>query len=76
MSIVNRRNAFVGWLAWGAGKRILKRKAKKAVPAVDLETKRPNRSAVALVLATAVGIATFWRKRAGRADDAESAVTE
>jgi hypothetical protein len=47
------------------GKRILKRKAKDALPALDPESKRPNRSAIALVLASAVGVATFWRRRSG-----------
>jgi hypothetical protein len=65
VSIVNRRNAVMGWLAWNAGKRLLKRKAKSAVPTVDPATRKPNRSAVALLLAGAVGVATFWRKRSG-----------
>jgi hypothetical protein len=55
----------VGWLAVLVGKRILKRKAKDALPALDPESKRPNRSAIALVLASAVGVATFWRRRSG-----------
>ena len=65
MSIFNRRNAAVGWLAWTVGKRVLKRKAKDAVPRLDTETKRPNKSAIALLIATAVGLATFWRSRSG-----------
>ena len=65
MAIFNRRNAAVGWLAWTVGKRVLKRKAKDAVPKVDTETKRPNKSAIALLIASAVGVATFWRRRSG-----------
>ena len=65
MAIFNRRNALIGWVAWLAGKRVLKRKAKAAVPTVDPETKRPNRSAVALLIAAAVGVATFWRRQGG-----------
>ena len=68
MSIFNRRNAAVGWLAWNVGKRVLKRKAKDAVPKVDTETKRPNKSAIALLIASAVGLATFWRSRSGDDD--------
>ena len=68
MSIFNRRNAAVGWLAWAVGKRVLKRKAKEAVPRVDSETKRPNKSAIALLIASAVGVATFWRTRSGDDD--------
>jgi len=73
MSIVNRRNAVVGWLALAVGKRVLKRKAKDAAPAVDPDTKKPNKSAVALMLAGAVGLATFWRRRSG-GDDGTAAV--
>jgi hypothetical protein len=63
--VFNRRNAAVGWLALLVGKRIVKRKAKQAVPAIDSESKRPNKSAIALMLASAVGVATFWRRRSG-----------
>jgi hypothetical protein len=65
VSVFNRRNAAVGWATWAVGKRVLKRKAKGAVPSIDPETKKPNRSAIALVVAGAVGALTFWRKRAG-----------
>lgn len=68
MSVFNRRNAAMGWVAWAVGKRVLKKKAKDAVPAVDLETKRPNKSAIALLIASAVGVATFWKKRSGDDD--------
>ena len=64
MSIFNRRNAVLGF-TWVVGKRVMKRKAKDAVPKVDPETKRPNRSAIALLVASAVGVATFWRRRTG-----------
>jgi hypothetical protein len=69
MAVFNRRNAAVGWLALLVGKRMVKRKAKQAVPALDPESKRPNRSAIALVLASAVGVVTFWRRRS---DDEET----
>jgi hypothetical protein len=65
MSVFNRRNAALGWVAWAVGKRVLKRKAKDAVPSIDPESMRPNKSAIALLLAGTVGLATFWRKRAG-----------
>ena len=68
MSVFNRRNAVMGWMAWAVGKRVLKKKAKDAVPAIDTETKKPNKSAIALLVAGAVGMLTFWRKRSG--DDA------
>ncbi len=69
MSVFNRRNAVVGWVVVLAGKRALKKKAKDAVPSVDPETKKPNKSAIALLVAGAVGLLTFWRKRSGGADD-------
>jgi hypothetical protein len=70
VSVVNRRNAVVGYLTLAVGKRLLKKKAKDAVPSVDPETKRPNKSAIALAIAGAVGIATFARHRSG-GDEAE-----
>ena len=64
MAILNRRNAVLGWMAWKAGKRMAKRKARTAGPSVDTETKRPNRAAAVLAVAAAVGGALlFWRKR-------------
>jgi hypothetical protein len=65
VSIINRRNAVLGWLAWTGSKIVLKKKAKDAVPTIDPETKRPNKSATALLLAGAVGALAFWRKRSG-----------
>ncbi len=70
MGIFNRRNAAVGWVAWAVGKRVLKKKAKDAVPSVDLETKRPNKSAIALAVAGLVGALTFWRRRSDDPTDA------
>ncbi len=72
MSVFNRRNAAVGWVTWIVGKRVLKKKAKGAVPSVDPETKRPNKSAVALAVAGLVGALTFWRSRSGGDDDTPS----
>ena len=59
MSIVNRRNAVVGWLVWMVGKDYAKRKAKSAVPTV--EGGRPNKSLWAVAIAGVVGALTFWR---------------
>jgi len=65
MAVFNRRNAAVGWLALFVGKRVLKRKAKQALPGIDAEAKRPNKSAIALLVAGLVGALTFWRRRSG-----------
>ena len=65
MGVFNRRNAAFGWMAWAVGKRVLKQKAKSAVPSIDAESKKPNKSAIALAAAGVVGALTFWRKRSG-----------
>ena len=65
MGVFNRRNAVAGYLALAVGKRVLKKKAKDAVPSIDTETKKPNKSAIALLIAGTVGALTFWRKRSG-----------
>jgi LPXTG-motif cell wall-anchored protein len=62
MGIVNKRNALLGWLTWRVGKRVAKRKAKAAVPAI--EGGRPNKPAAAAAgLAAFVGALFFWRKK-------------
>jgi hypothetical protein len=68
VTVFNRRNAALGWVTWMLGKRVLKKKAKDAVPSVDPETKRPNKSAIALLVASLAGFATFWRKRSSGGD--------
>ena len=68
MGVFNRRNAAVGWVTWAVGKRVLKKKAKGAAPSLDPESKKPNKSAIALLVAGAVGALTFWRKRSGGDD--------
>jgi len=71
MSVFSRRNAAVGWLALFVGKRVLKRKAKQALPAIDAASRRPNKSAVALLLAGIAGILTFRRRRSGDEETGE-----
>ena len=63
MGIVNRRNAVVGWIVLRAGKRVAKRKAKAAVPSIDPDTRRPNKSLVASLLGTVAGALWFLRRR-------------
>jgi hypothetical protein len=55
VSIVNRRNAVLGWGVWKLGKRAVKGKARSGGP--------PKKSMAAVALAGAVGALTFWRKR-------------
>ena len=52
-------------MTWAVGKRVLKKKAKGAVPTIDTDSKKPNKSAIALAVAGAAGMLTFWRKRSG-----------
>jgi hypothetical protein len=63
MGIVNRRNAVIGWTVLQVGKRVAKRKAKAAVPSIDPETKRPNKSLIASVTGAAAGALWFVRRR-------------
>jgi hypothetical protein len=63
MGIFNRRNAVVGWLSWLVAKRVLKRKAKDAVPGTVEGTRRPNKGAIATALAGLGGLLWFWRRR-------------
>ena len=65
MGILNRRNAMVGWLAWGLAKRVARRRARRAVPAIDRGTKRPNTAAIVAALAAAAGGAWLWWRRWG-----------
>jgi hypothetical protein len=67
MSIVNRRNAVLGWGVWTVTKQVAKRKAKTA--ARSDEGRLPNKSMVVATGAGAIGALAFWRKRRGRGDD-------
>jgi hypothetical protein len=63
MSILNRRNAVVGWLTWLTAKRVLKRKAKAAVPGTVEGSKRPNKGAIATGMAALGGLLWFMRRK-------------
>ena len=67
MTIVNRRNAVIGWGVWKIGKRVVRRKAKSAAPSV--EGGRPNKSLLALTVASLAGALTFWRSRRSSGDE-------
>jgi LPXTG-motif cell wall-anchored protein len=66
MGIVNKRNAVLGWLTWNVGKRLARKKARSAVPAI--EGGRPNKPALAAGLAALAGALLFWRKARKRGD--------
>ena len=63
--VFNRRNAVMGYIAWQGWKKVLMMKARSTVPSVDRETKKPNRSAIALLVVGALTVATLKRKRSG-----------
>ena len=63
MGIFNKRNAAVGWLSWIVAKRVLKKKAKEALPGTVEGSKRPNKGAIATLLAAVGGALWFWRKQ-------------
>jgi len=69
--VLNKRNAVLGWATWSVGKRLAKKKAKGAVPAV--EGGRPNPSAIATAVAALGGLLLFWRKKRRREEPAEQA---
>lgn len=68
MSIINRRNALFGWLAWKVAKRVGKRQAARRLPGDDA---RPGpAAAIAAAVAAAVGGLLFWRRRRDTRPDA------
>jgi hypothetical protein len=69
VGIFNKRNAVTGWLTWIVAKRVLKKKAKDALPGTVEGSKRPNKGAIATLLAAAGGALWFWRRKSS--DDAQ-----
>ncbi len=69
MGVFNRRNALLGWTAWQIGKRVMKQKARDAVPGTVEGSRKPNLSAVFLGLVAVAGALAFWWKR-NSGDDA------
>jgi hypothetical protein len=67
MSVVNRRNALLGWVVWTATKRMAKQKAKSA--ATSDGSRMPNKRAVAAGIAATAGAVLFLKRRAGTDDE-------
>jgi hypothetical protein len=78
MSIVNRRNAVIGWATWTTIKRVAAMKARRAVPTRDGEDSEGKKKAVKViaVLVTAAGAVVFWKKRHRDATDYDSLASE
>ncbi|HZO62835.1 MAG TPA: hypothetical protein VFB35_07625 [Gaiellaceae bacterium] len=83
MSIVNRRNAVLGWLTWTVGKRVLARKAKSVMPKSVLPSSEPvatggkGRTVKAVaVLAAVAGAVAFWKAKHRDSTDHDSLASE
>ena len=63
MSIINRRNAVLGWLTWVGAKTVVKHKAKQVVPGTVEGSKRPNKGAIAAGVAAVGSVLWFWRRK-------------
>jgi hypothetical protein len=72
--MLNRRQALIGYLVYTAARPILKRvvrsKAKSAVPGTRQGSRAPNTAAIVAAAAAAVGALAFWRK--WRSDEDET----
>ena len=70
MTIVNRRNAVLGFVTWEVAKRVGKKKARAAVPGkgdhVGLN-KTAIASIAAAIAAAVAGAVWFWRKKSDEA---------
>jgi hypothetical protein len=62
MSIINRRNAVLGWAIWKLTKAFGKQKAKEAVPGPG-DYAGLNKGAIATIGAATVAALLFWRKK-------------
>jgi hypothetical protein len=69
MSMLNRRNAVLGWTVWQVGKRVAKKKARDAAPGRSGDSIRPNKGAIATGVVVLGGAVWLWRKR--HSDDLE-----
>jgi hypothetical protein len=64
MTIINKRNAILGWSVWTVGKAQAKRKAKQSLKTED-GSRGKAAAAAASALAAAGGAIWFWRRRSG-----------
>jgi hypothetical protein len=60
MTILNKRNAVLGWSVWKVGKVAAKRKAKHAVQPKE---KGRGKGAIVSAVAAVGGALWFWRRR-------------
>jgi hypothetical protein len=70
MSIINKRNAILGWGVWTVGKAQARRKAKQSLKTEDGRGGGKAAAAAAVsALAAAGGALWFWRRRSGDSDE-------
>jgi hypothetical protein len=68
MTVVNRRNAVLGWATWKIAHNLARRKARQALPAESRSKKPAIAAAGAAALA---GSLLFWRKARRRTEDVQ-----
>jgi len=70
MSIINRRNAIFGWLAWNVAKQVGKRQASSRLQGSGNGhvTRNGISAALAAGIAASVGALIFWRRRRDAGD--------
>ena len=66
MSVINKRNAVMGWAVWKAARAVGKKKARDATPSV--EGGKPNKSLIAVALAAVAGAFAVLRGRRSASD--------
>jgi hypothetical protein len=67
VSILNKRNAILGWGVWQVGKATAKRKARQAVEPKESGRKK-KRGVILSAAAAAGGALWFWRRRRSDGD--------
>ncbi len=71
--MLNRRKAMLGWLVYTTAKpmvkRMLRQKAKGAVPGTRAGGRGPNKAAVVAGVGALVAGLMFWRRGGGSGDD-------
>jgi hypothetical protein len=70
MSVLNKRNALLGWAVWALTKQVAMRKARAAVPSASGGSKRKRAAAIAGLAILGLG-AWALSKRSGE-DETES----
>ena len=70
MSVMNRRNAVLGWIAWAIAKEAVRSKSRRVVHRNESSTRR--KLVVPAAIAAAVGGAVlFWKRQQGDGGDAD-----